>query len=100
MIEAGAVQGLPPRARALFLTFSRTAVAQVLDRASTVVGPLLDRIDVVTFHGFAWRVLNDWGGKYGSAQPLRIVTAAEAKVPGTPAGLRYDELIPAARRVL
>lgn len=57
MIAAGVVTGLPPRARVLFLSFSRTAVAQVIDRAGAVVGTLLDRIDVATFHGFAWRIV-------------------------------------------
>jgi hypothetical protein len=27
----------------------------VIDRASGVVGPLISRIEVVTFDGFAWR---------------------------------------------
>lgn len=100
MIATGQVQPLPPRARVLFVSFSRTAVAQVMDRAANVVGPLLARIDVVTFHGFAWRVVNDFGGQYGYPPPLRIVSAAEVKLPSPPAGLRYEDLLPAATALL
>ncbi len=100
LIAARQVEPLPPRARALFVSFSRTAVAQVIHRAADVVGPLLDRIDVVTFHGFAWRVINDFGRQYGYPPPLRIISAAEAKLPGKPIGLTYDDLLPAAGKLL
>lgn len=99
-IVDGDVTALPPRARALFLSFSRTAVAQVVDRAAGVVGTLLDRIDVVTFDGFAWRVVNDFGAGYGFPPPLRILSEAERKVPGAPNGLRYADLIPTALTIL
>jgi DNA helicase-2/ATP-dependent DNA helicase PcrA len=100
VIATGQVKSSPPRARVLFVSFSRTAVAQVIDRAANVVGPLLSRIDVVTFHGFAWRVVNDFGAQYGFPPPLRILSAAERKVPGAPAGLTYDDLFPAASTLL
>jgi hypothetical protein len=47
MIADGEVAALPPQARVLFLSFSRTAVTQVIGRASGVVGPLISRIEVV-----------------------------------------------------
>jgi DNA helicase-2/ATP-dependent DNA helicase PcrA len=100
MIAKGKATALPPQARALFLSFSRTAVAQVIDRASSVVGPLLARINVVTFHGFAWRIINDYGAGYGYPAPLHIVSEAELKVPGPPTGMRYADLIPAALTIL
>ncbi|SDM01984.1 Superfamily I DNA or RNA helicase [Geodermatophilus siccatus] len=89
-----------PPARALFLSFSRTAVAQVIDRASSVIGPTLQRLDVATFDGFAWRVINDFGAHYGYPPPQSVVSAASAKVPGAPQGLTYQQLIPAARKLL
>lgn len=55
----GAVARLPPTKRVLFISFSRTAVAQIIDRAAAVLGAHRRRIDVVTFHGLAWRILND-----------------------------------------
>lgn len=88
------------RARVLFLSFSRTAVSQVIDRASDVVGPLLDRIDVATFDGLAWRIINDFGLYYGFPPPLNILSAADAKVPGATAGMTYAQLIPAATKIL
>lgn len=91
---------LPAPTRVLFVSFSRTAAAQVIDRAGSVVGPLLDRIDVVTFDGFAWRVINDFGAGYGFPSPLRIISESESRVPGHPDGMRYRDLIPAAMRVL
>jgi DNA helicase-2/ATP-dependent DNA helicase PcrA len=91
---------LPPLARVLFLSFSRTAVAQVIDRASNVVGPLMNRIEVSTFDGFAWRVINDFGTHYGYPPPLTILGRANEKVPGAPAGLTYDQLIPTATTIL
>lgn len=100
MIVSGSVSGLSPRARVLFLSFSRTAVAQVIDRASNVVGPLLERIDVVTFDGFAWRITNDFGAGYGLPPPLHIVSEAESRVDGAAPGMRYADLIPNAVGVL
>lgn len=100
MLVAGNVTSLPPRARALFLSFSRTAVAQVLDRASSVVGRMIGRIDVVTFDGFAWRIINDFGPGYGFPPPLHIVSESESRVPGAPAGMRYGDLIPNALSIL
>jgi DNA helicase II / ATP-dependent DNA helicase PcrA len=99
-IAEGKATTLPPQARALFLSFSRTAAAQVIDRASDVVGPLLARISVVTFHGFAWRIINDFGAGYGYPPPLHILSEAERKVPGAPTGMRYAHLIPAALAIL
>ncbi len=100
MLVTGRVRGLPPRGRVLFLSFSRTAVAQVIDRASSVVGPMMNRIDVVTFDGFAWRIISDFGASFGVSPPLRIVSAADSRVPGAAAGMRYDDLIPTALSIL
>lgn len=95
------VSPLPPRARVLLLSFSRTAVAQVVERAGPVVGPLLNRMDIVTFHGFAWRVVTDWGAAYGHPPPLRIQSEAEYRVHGPVAdSLRYAQLIPLASDIL
>ncbi|OZC62047.1 hypothetical protein CH306_18375 [Rhodococcus sp. 15-725-2-2b] len=92
---------LPSRARVLLISFSRTAVAQVVERAGLVVGPLLNRMDMVTFHGFAWRIVNDWGPAYGHPPPIRIQSEAEHRVQGSvPDSLRYAELIPMALDIL
>ncbi|WP_193048448.1 UvrD-helicase domain-containing protein [Mycolicibacterium baixiangningiae] len=101
MLIEKTVSPLPPRARVLLLSFSRTAVAQVVERAGPVVGPLLNRMDIVTFHGFAWRVVTDWGPAYGYHPPLRIQSEAEYRVRGPVTdSLRYAQLIPLALDIL
>lgn len=100
MLAKGNVAPLPPQGRVLFLSFSRTAVAQVMDRAAGVVGPLLERIDVMTFDGLAWRIISNFGAGYGHPPPLHIVSQAERKVPGAAAGMTYNDLLPAAVSVL
>lgn len=100
-LSTGGRAELPSIARVLFLSFSRTAVAQVIERAGPVVGKLFERIDIATFHGFAWRVINDWGTGYGYPKPLHVHSEADFKVPGAPTdGMRYADLIPAALSVL
>lgn len=86
--------------RVLLLSFSRTAVAQVVERASAVVGSLMSRIEVATFDGFAWRVLHDFGAHYGHPPPLHIIGRADSAIPGAAPGLTYDQLIPAASVLL
>jgi DNA helicase II / ATP-dependent DNA helicase PcrA len=80
---------LPAPQRALFLSFSRTAVTQILDRAGSVIGPHGQRLEVATFHGFACRVVNHFGTHHGYPQPLTIISAANSRVPGAPPGLTY-----------
>jgi DNA helicase-2/ATP-dependent DNA helicase PcrA len=40
------------RERVLFLTFSRTAVSQILSRSRGVLGEVASRVDVFIFHGW------------------------------------------------
>ena len=100
IMMAGERAHLPVAARALFLSFSRTAVAQVIDRASRVVGRGLQRLEVFTFHGFAWRVISDFGACYGYPPPQSVISASNSAVPGAPQGLTYDDLLPAALELL
>lgn len=99
-LTAGRRLAPSPRSRVLFLSFSRTAVAQVLDRAGNVVGPLIDRIEVSTFDAFAWRVICDFGLREEGADAPSIISAANSKVPGAPTGFTYAQLIPAATQLL
>lgn len=86
--------------RALFLSFSRTAVAQIIDRAGAVIGPLGPRLEVATFHGFAWRIIASFGAHHGFPPPQSVLSAADNRVPGGMPGLTYNQLIPAARKLL
>jgi len=91
---------LPARKRVLFMSFSKTAVSQIIDRSASVLGAQRNRIDVVTFHGLAWRILNDFGRHYGIAHPVRVRSQAETDLGIATAGLSYAELMPAAQQVL
>lgn len=87
------------RERALFLSFSRAAAAQVLSRAGDILGPYAERVEITTFHALAWRLIVRWGGVLGVSDPV-LFSPAERKVFGTSEGLGYDDLIPLALRLL
>ncbi|MEV4123158.1 UvrD-helicase domain-containing protein [Micromonospora sp. NPDC049645] len=86
--------------RVLFLSFSRTAVTQIIDRAGSIIGPYGPRLEVATFDGFAWRIVTSFGPYHGYPPPLSVLSVANARVPGAPPGLTYDELLPAAMKLL
>ncbi|MET8149137.1 UvrD-helicase domain-containing protein [Actinoplanes sp. NPDC049668] len=99
-VLSGQRTALPAPDRVLFLSFSRTAVSQVIDRAGGVIGPLLQRIDVNTFDGFAWRVICHYGRAHGYPPPQVVLSAANSRVDGMRSGLTYGQLIPAAAHIL
>jgi ATP-dependent DNA helicase UvrD/PcrA len=99
-ITVGERTRLPATSRALFLSFSRTAVAQIIDRAADVIGPFASRLEVATFDGFAWRIITSFGAHYGFPPPQAVLSSANSRVPGAPSGLTYDQLIPAAVQLL
>ncbi len=91
---------LPPMKRVLFVSFSRTAVSQIIDRATGVLGLHQNMVDVVTFHGLAWRILNDFGRFYGHPHPLRVQSSAETSLSVPFPGITYSDLIPSATALL
>lgn len=88
--------------RALFLTFSRTAVDQIISRSRAVVAPVEGRIEVATFHSFAYRLVRRFGYLAGLTSPNPAVqSASEAKLLGQDADrLVYDDLTPLAREII
>ncbi|WP_168429245.1 UvrD-helicase domain-containing protein [Microbacterium sp. K24] len=87
------------RERVLFLSFSRAATTQVLSRSADILAGYASRIDVTTFHAFAWRLIERWGHVLGIDEPV-LLSPAERKVFGASEGLVYDDLIPLAQRLL
>ncbi|MFE7794783.1 UvrD-helicase domain-containing protein [Streptomyces sp. NPDC057460] len=87
---------LPAATRVLFPSFSRTAVAQIIDRAANVIGELRPRLEVPTFHGFAWRVITGFGAHHGYPPPQSVLSQANQTVPRAPPGLTYSQLMPPA----
>ena len=83
------------RRRALFLSFSRAADSQIIDRSADVLGKQAVYVDVTTFHAFAWRLVKRWGSAIGLPDPV-LVSPSEDKLFGSPAGVTYDDLIPKA----
>ena len=91
-----------PHQRVLFLTFSRTAVGQILDRAGPILAGYENRVEILTFHGFAYRMILDFGRYAGlGTTPLRLVGEAEARMStGSDQALRFDDLLPGGLCVL
>ncbi|WP_083472933.1 UvrD-helicase domain-containing protein [Frankia sp. R43] len=90
----------PPRARrpaprALFLSFSRASVSQIIDRTTNILGPYQPRTEITTFHAFAWRLLRRWGNAIDMPEP-RLLGEAEARLFTVDGTVRYRELLPRA----
>ncbi len=88
--------------RALFLTFSRTAVDQIGARSRLAVAPVEDRIEVSTFHSFAYRLIRRFGYLTGSTrQDPSLQSKSEAQLLGkSDDRLVYDDLAPLVLKIL
>jgi DNA helicase-2/ATP-dependent DNA helicase PcrA len=99
------LEGSPPgaAARALFLTFSRAAVGETLERSPDLLTKsLAERLDVWTFHGFARLIIDSFGRYAGmGTEGVRISSEAEAKLQlAEPGSVTFDDLVPRAIEVL
>jgi DNA helicase-2/ATP-dependent DNA helicase PcrA len=91
-----------PAPRVLFLTFSRSAVSQIMSRSPGVLSGFEDRIEILTFHALAYRLLRAFSryAGYGTATPS-IQSEARGKLLGHDRSkLRYGDLIPGVLRLL
>ena len=80
---------------ALFLSFARATVARVAERAMTIIPhALMRRIEISTYHGFAWNVLKSHG--YLLCERLGVSLLLPARERARLAGL--DEAARAARK--
>lgn len=85
--------------RTLFVTFSRTAVSQIQGRSTGVVDGLGDRIEILTFHGLAYRIVRSFGRFAGLGADATLQGAARGRLLGSPASvteLTYGQLLPIA----
>lgn len=72
--------GLTPGQTVLFLSFSRAAVARVLDAAKIEVAKQdLKLLSVETFHSFFWRLLRPHGYLLGAPRSLSILLPQDEK---------------------
>lgn len=85
--------------RALFLSFSRAAVGQILDRTTGLLGTQAKDVEVTTFHAFAWHLIRRWGVVIGITDP-ELVSPSEVKLFGSSSRITYSDLLPLALRLL
>ena len=91
-----------PMPRVLFLTFSRSAVSQIVSRSPGVLSGSNSRIEIFTFHGLSYWLLRAFGryAGYGAA-PVVVQSGARTKLRGYDTRrLRYEDLIPGATEIL
>ena len=81
--------------RALFLSFSRSAVIQILDRTVDAFGDQAPMVEVTTFHAFSWRLVQRFGAAIRLDNP-KLISPSDAKLFGVSGGVTYDDLIPMA----
>ena len=84
--------------RALFLSFSRAAVAQILDRTAGILGTCKDQVEITTYHAFAWSLIERFGSAVGLPNPV-LATEAEVKLFQPAGAIRYKDMVPLAHRL-
>jgi DNA helicase-2/ATP-dependent DNA helicase PcrA len=101
-LKASDDEGRSPPARVLFLTFSRSAVSQLVNRQRGVLAGYERRVEIMTFHALAYRLLRSFGRYAGfGSTPPSIQSAARIKLLGVADGqFKYDDLVPAALEIL
>jgi DNA helicase-2/ATP-dependent DNA helicase PcrA len=98
ILDEARASGTGPR-RALFLSFSRAAVGQIVDRTSGTLGPQAEFVEITTFHAFAWHLIRRWGAVIGLPDP-KLISPSEAKLFGATGGITYNDLLPLSLKLL
>jgi DNA helicase-2/ATP-dependent DNA helicase PcrA len=71
---------LAPEGKALFLSFARATVARVAEQATaTIPRKQMSRIEINTYHGFAWTVLKSHGYLLCAKQGVSLLLPAQAR---------------------
>lgn len=66
--------GLSPGETVLFLSFSRAAVARVVEASKVQLPkPLQNKLSIQTFHSFFWEILKAYGYLLGAPKRLRLL---------------------------
>lgn len=66
--------GLHPGQQVLFLSFSRAAVARLVEAArSSIPADRMEHLDIQTFHSFYWKFVRGHGYLLGARRPLTIM---------------------------
>jgi DNA helicase-2/ATP-dependent DNA helicase PcrA len=96
-LEASSGLGIR-RARVLFLSFSRAAVAQILDRTADILGTYAGQVEITTYHAFAWSLIERFGSAVGLPEPV-LATESELKLFRPSGAIRYKDMVPLALRL-
>lgn len=76
--------------KVLFLSFSNSAIRRIMESAGRILtDDIADRVDIKTYHSFAWEILTSHGYLTSSQRRLTIIPAQDAAV--REAGLSKDE---------
>lgn len=76
--------------KVLFLSFSNSAIRRIMESAGRILtDEIADRVDIKTYHSFAWEILTSHGYLTSSQRRLKIIPAQDAAVRA--AGLSKDE---------
>ena len=88
--------------RVLFLTFSRTAVNQIVRRSPGMLADFHNRIEVMTFHGLSHWLIRAFGRYAGYGRDtLELQSSARTKLYGPDVSrITYDDLMPRAANIL
>ncbi|RDD30553.1 hypothetical protein CR161_07400 [Prosthecochloris sp. ZM] len=83
------IEGLTAEQSVLFLSFSNAAIRRILESAGGILTPdIAKRVDIKTYHSFAWEILKSHGYLTSKKRRLSIVSAQDAAV--REAGLKKD----------
>lgn len=71
---------LGPLGKALFLSFARATVARVAEQATAMLPrSLMSRVEINTYHGFAWTILKSHGYLLCAKQGVSLLLPAQAR---------------------
>ena len=84
------LEELDPEQSVLFLSFSNAAIRRILESAGGVLSrDIAKRIEIKTYHSFAWDILKSHGYLTSNQRRLKIVAAQDAAVRS--AGLKDED---------
>ena len=84
------LERLQPEQSVLFLSFSNSAIRRILDSAGSILTTEIGRrVEIKTYHSFAWEILRSHGYLLSAQRQLTIVAAQDSAV--IRAGLEDEE---------
>jgi len=84
------IEYLKPEQSILFLSFSNSAIRRILESAGNIlVNDIAKRVDIKTYHSFAWDILRSHGYLTSTKRRLTIVPSQDADI--RKAGLTDDK---------